>query len=162
MTLADYFTLSDQRPARRMPSLRRVAEFWLDRDEWPDYKGNYIGLGEPFCAACGWLAPEVDDEPWTWKSASAHLDRAHLIDRCYGGLDGACNLVPLCHICHKGMPSFRPGQEAEALAWVRRSPDSYDPIWQMVTDEVADTGDNAIGLYMRVMRRVATEQKASA
>lgn len=48
----------------------------------------------------------------------ARCERAHVIDRCYGGLDGVQNIVPLCVPCHKEMPPFIPGEEAKALAWL--------------------------------------------
>jgi hypothetical protein len=55
----------------------------------------------------------------TWAAASGYLDRSHLIDRCFDGLDHAGNLVPLCASCHKAMPSFRPGDEGAAVFWLR-------------------------------------------
>lgn len=139
--------MNQKRPDRRMPPLRKIAEHWLDRPEWPDYKGNYIGLGEPFCARCGWLAPVEDGRPDSWDRAGKFLDRAHLIDRIKGGLDGVQNLVPLCHLCHDTMPSFGPGQEEEAYAWVR-SGKSCDWHWQLTTDALGSAGRHAMSVYM--------------
>jgi len=34
------------------------------------------------------------------------LERAHLVDRCFGGLDHCANLIIICHACHRKMPSF--------------------------------------------------------
>ena len=45
-----------------MPTLNKIAEWWADQDTDPTYgdRLSVIGLGEPFCFRCGWLAP-VDD-----------------------------------------------------------------------------------------------------
>jgi len=39
------------------------------------------------------------------------LDRAHLADRCFGGLDGPQNLALLCRWCHCAMPVCTTGEE---------------------------------------------------
>lgn len=80
------------RPKRRMPSMKRLLE--------------YRNIKEPHCQKC--LVPMPVD----------HLERAHLIDRCYDGLDGAQNLAALCGWCHKQMPSFYNGDEDEAMRWL--------------------------------------------
>lgn len=103
---------------RSMPSLYKVASYWIDHARFPDYLGNYYGLGEPFCARCHFLAP-VQDGEGAWGRAGHLIERAHLVDRMYGGPDTVDNLIPLCWRCHRSMPSFRPGQEEESLAWVR-------------------------------------------
>lgn len=78
-----------ERPARRMPTLKRIAAFH-----------NLCGV---FCVRCG----ETD-----------HLERAHIIDRWSGGLDHEANLAPLCYWCHhKTQPIFVPGDETDAYAW---------------------------------------------
>lgn len=87
------------RPGRRMPTLSRIAA--------------YHGLpAEPACVRCKWVAP-----CGTWRAASRYLERAHIIDRVFDGLDGPQNLAPLCHGCHKDQPIFRPGDEVAALRW---------------------------------------------
>lgn len=53
------------------------------------------------------------------------LYRAHVIDRSRGGLDLEPNLIPLCGLCHKVQPSFVPGQEDEAWAWMQGDPDAW-------------------------------------
>jgi hypothetical protein len=68
-----------------MPSLQEIAQFWHDRNAALDVPGPwllsvYIGLGEPFCFKCQWLAP-VTDGPGVWDKATSFLDRAHLITR---------------------------------------------------------------------------------
>ena len=88
------------RPRRRMPSLKRIARFH--------------GLGDPACYCCGYVHPGE----WTWDTANRWLERAHVIDRCFGGLDHEGNLRPLCTWCHRQQPPFSPGEEASALAWV--------------------------------------------
>lgn len=128
-----------------MPSLHKVAAHWLDRDEWPEYRGNYVGLGEPFCSGCGWLPPVSDGhgtDAQRWSAAAKYIDRAHLADHTFGGSDGAENLVPLCHLCHSGMPSFRPGSEAEALEWVKARP-ACALLWQRSTDATRSAGSKA-------------------
>lgn len=75
------------RPSRRMPSLATLCRFH--------------GL-EVACIKCG----RPDD-----------IERAHVIDRCFGGLDGPQNLRPLCSTCHRYQPVFDNGDEAAALEW---------------------------------------------
>lgn len=128
MPTREKITAKTDIPGRKRPNLPHileVAEFWVDRDDWPHYRANTIGFGEPFCARCGWLVP-IDDSrfatdkgAWGEASKRSYLERAHLIDRCYDGLDGVQNLVPLCWRCHDVMPSFKPGDEDAALSWVR-------------------------------------------
>ena len=87
------------RPRRRMPTLLAIA--------------RYHGLGEvSYCVRCGYRPP------WDhWGISSTYLERAHIIDRCFDGLDVAPNLAPLCSWCHRTQPIFKPGDEAEAYAW---------------------------------------------
>lgn len=85
-----------------MPTMARIAAWW--------------NLGGPECFRCGWTR-----RGWTW--ADNALQRAHLIDRCRGGLDLEPNLVPLCEPCHRTMPPFGPGEEAGALAWLAEPDD---------------------------------------
>ena len=60
----------------------------------------------------------------------ARCEKAHIIDRWCGGIDGVQNIVPLCYQCHAKMPAFDPGDEPMALSWVFTSPpvpeDSFD------------------------------------
>ncbi len=111
------------RPGRRlMPSLQTVAEYWLQRDGSP-FDDDPVGIGKPHCIRCGFMHRWVIKRGvyWptpAWDSASAWLDRAHLVDRDLGGLDGPQNVVPLCLGCHKIMPSFGSEEGPEALWWV--------------------------------------------
>lgn len=66
-----------------------------------------VDLAWPFCFAC-----------WSEELEWSQLERAHLVDRSAGGLDGPQNVVLLCPACHRAMPSFRPGEGAEARRWV--------------------------------------------
>lgn len=51
----------------------------------------------------------------------ARCEKAHIIEREYGGLDTVANIVPLCYPCHAEQPAFRPGEEARAWAWFTSS-----------------------------------------
>ncbi len=94
------FEHSGWRGPRRMPSMKVVA--------------RRLGMETPECVRCG-----RDD---------VVLDRAHLIDRVYHGLDNAANLAPLCGWCHKVQPIFEPGDEAAALEWFKLSPLEPAPV----------------------------------
>lgn len=72
-----------------MPSLSAVAEFH--------------GLDPHHCRRCG---------------ALARTERAHVIDRAFGGLDDVQNLTPLCVRCHRDQPVWVPGEERAALLWL--------------------------------------------
>jgi hypothetical protein len=112
--------LPPRRPRRQMPSLWAIASYWHVRE------GNPLLLDAeavefPYCFACSAMAPGIDeDRPVRirWNAAGRWLDRAHLVDRVFAGLDGPQNIVPLCYPCHKVMPSFRVEQGAEAIRWV--------------------------------------------
>jgi hypothetical protein len=92
------------RPRRHMPSLRKIVDHWRET-------GTFDVEDHPHCFACREQAPADN-----WTDARGWLERAHLIDRYLGGLDGPQNLVPLCGVCHGWQPIFEPG--AEAIAWV--------------------------------------------
>lgn len=82
----------------------------------------------------GGLAPRLERRMPTWRHIVLHhridlacrrcgdrdlanLERAHIIDRCFDGLDEVSNIAPLCWQCHKAQPIFRPGDEYQARAW---------------------------------------------
>lgn len=119
-----------------MPSLYRVAEYWMSRYEavFPDLYAYYIGWGEPFCFRCSWLAP-VDDTQGSlaaiWGSAGGWLERAHLHDWALGGSNEPENLVPLCRQCHDIMPEFSCRQSA--ISYVRDGV-RKNSWWQFYTD----------------------------
>jgi hypothetical protein len=123
-----------------MPHPYKIAQHWQDRAEveWPEFRGLYIGLAEPFCFRCGWLAPcqaeDADTMAIAWRAAGKWLDRAHLADRAHGGLDGPQNLVMLCKLCHHTMPSFTEG--SAGLTWVRTG-DLRSDVFQIWTDYAA-------------------------
>ncbi len=96
-----------QRPPRQMPSLKRIA--------------LHHGLGpDPYCVRCGVVGGEG-----SWAAANAWLERAHVIDRVFDGLDIESNLLPLCGGCHRQQPIFEPGDECAALRWFRRTPEPW-------------------------------------
>jgi hypothetical protein len=99
-----------------MPSAEKVHRYWTlerpqDAYEWFDQ----IDAGEPTCYACGWY-------PMTKDQGYNGFQRGHLIDHAHGGSSDASNLVLLCSMCNATMPVSRPGQEDQAIAWVRHQP----------------------------------------
>jgi hypothetical protein len=124
------------------PSLYELSRYWLkidnanyDASRPRVYDANFIDNGEPACAACGWRVPVIESEDLTlrliWKAAGHFLDCAHLQDHCFGGTEEPANLLPLCHPCHRRMPSF--DDRDDALAWLSAQPAT--PFWwQMTTD----------------------------
>ena len=118
------------RTPRDMPPMTAIVDYWRDHQE-PWLKAWYIGWGEPFCFACGWLPPARDGRADSWRIANKWLDRAHLWDKFYGGPDEPFNIVPLCHLCHHDMPESH--CTATGLQWVKDHPAS-DYMWQLWTD----------------------------
>ena len=92
------------RPTRRMPAVSMIVRYWARRDTFK------VDVKNPACFRCGRSAP-------AWENR--YFDRAHLVDRCFGGLDHEANLALLCMQCHREMPSFRPTEERAAIEWVR-------------------------------------------
>ncbi len=82
-----------------MPSLHKIAKFWkLD--------------ARPRCVRC-----LIKTRVYDWRQADGLLERAHIIDRCWDGLDEVHNLAPLCSFCHACQPMFKSGDEIKALKW---------------------------------------------
>ncbi len=114
-----------------MPSMDAIVGYWTDQDPiWS--KSYYIGWGEPFCFACGWLAPVDDTRRDAWRVAGKWLDRAHLEDRFFGGEDKPHNLVPMCHLCHQDMPDS--DSRDYGLSWVQNRA-ACDWGFQVFTDD---------------------------
>lgn len=90
-----------------MPTLRSIARHWGMED------------GPARCYRCGITRPH-----WTWDG-NGGIDRAHIITRCYGGLDDVQNIIPLCIACHRMQPGFGPGDEDEAMAWMNADPNEH-------------------------------------
>lgn len=99
-----------------MPPLWAVVIYWLQEREAPLGGDGRI----PHCFRCLRVSgyDPMDGFDGRWNNSG--LERAHLVDRALGGLDGAQNLMPLCWPCHKVMPSFGPGEGPDAIAWIRR------------------------------------------
>lgn len=108
--------------------MNAIIEYWRQQDR-PELESWYIGWGEPFCFACGWLAPVRDGRKNSWLMAASWLDRAHLHDRWDNGSDEPSNIVALCHLCHYGMPAFFTGDGHHPTP-----ADARDAAWQWVTD----------------------------
>ena len=105
------------RPGRRMPKLWTIASYWAQRDDLPLMSAKH-GLERPHCFGCSYLVPCDLSAPLKerWNGSSPYLVRAHLADRCLGGLDAPQNIVPLCGPCHHYMPSFE--YPDAAIEWV--------------------------------------------
>lgn len=115
-----------------------IVEWWRTHpDEWgrdtdtPLLRAAWIGWGEPFCFACGWLAPVKDGRRDSWRVAGKWLDRAHLHDHVFGGSNDPSNFVLLCHLCHYDMPES--ADREGGLLWVYRRPMCHWT-WQIFTD----------------------------
>lgn len=91
-----------RRPRRRMPTLQRIAAF-------------HRLPSQPACVRC-----EMQPRAERWSDPNPGLERAHIIDRVYNGLDLVSNLLPLCPPCHRSQPIFKPGDDAAALEWFGR------------------------------------------
>ena len=103
-----YIHDSWRRPRRSMRSVKKVAEFWAAPERAHVFQ---VSMDRPECFACGLMGPD-----WTgW------LQRAHLVTRCYGGLDHEGNLALLCEPCHADMPDFHFYEGCWAIEWVRAS-----------------------------------------
>ncbi len=83
-----------ERPGRKTPSASTVARHWR---------------GDPHERFRCWRCDH-----------GCRPDKAHLVDRMLGGLDGPQNIYLLCPECHHGMPMFAPGQELAAIGWASR------------------------------------------
>lgn len=102
------------RPPRRMPTFWAMACYWKDRGVF------LVDLNDPHCFGCGTVPGLFAGIPSArWTMAKSVLEKAHLVDRCGGGLDGPQNVVPLCWRCHRAMPPFGPGMGRAAIEWVR-------------------------------------------
>ena len=101
---------NSKRPRRRMPSMAQIA------------RHHGFDRSTPLCIRCG----RVPDDYATWGDTSGlGLQRAHIIDRVFSGLDNPSNLLPLCWRCHRQQPIFKAGDEAEALDWFIGEPNIY-------------------------------------
>jgi hypothetical protein len=114
-----WFPSTPERPGRRMPKLYDIAYYWYN-----ERPGTFrVSLTVPLCFRCLRRLPPEELRPRNihkrWLSASSYLERAHLVDRFVGGLDGPQNLVPLCPECHRCMPTFEIDQGDRAIAWVQ-------------------------------------------
>lgn len=116
----DVLEMQEAHRSRRLPSMWKIAGYWVSLGTFE------MCLSDPSCFACGAVVPAgaFDGVPpyprARWDAASSWLERAHLVDRCDGGLDAEQNIVPLCSWCHrKRMPCFRGGTGRWAIAWVR-------------------------------------------
>ncbi len=105
------------RPPRKMPTMWAIVRYWTGRGPFGFTEDE---LAAPFCFGCGIEITGVPGRtPATrWESASGRLERAHLVDRFLGGLDGPQNIVPLCVMCHRVMPVFDVEHGDDALAYV--------------------------------------------
>jgi 5-methylcytosine-specific restriction endonuclease McrA len=119
----DYYVNWRDRPKRAMWPAEQVAAWHAEHHPERLLDGLW-----PACMACG-----RGDDSW------ANFERAHLITRCFSGLDGPQNLVLLCAWCHQNQPDFLPGEEQRAWLWVETQDDYWASIWAVV-DRIAETG----------------------
>lgn len=110
--------MSQPKP-RASNTLPQVVAYWREHweDVFPDLTAALYSWNEPFCFRCGWLAP-VRPSRGAWSRIGGWLERAHLQDFSGGGADEPSNIVPLCMLCHRGMPEFPDSRDA-AVAWVK-------------------------------------------
>lgn len=78
-----------RRPSRRMPSTKAIA--------------SWHGHPDKTCWRCG---------------RHGRVERAHIVDRVFGGLDGVQNLALLCEPCHAQMPIVRPIDQETGRSYV--------------------------------------------
>lgn len=133
-----------------MPSMDAIINYWREHDG-PWLKSRYIGWGEPFCFACGWLAPVADGRADSWRQAGKWLDKAHLHDHAAGGPDEPFNLVPLCHLCHDRMPES--DSTMRGLLWVQNRED-VEWGFQLWTDTLLRNRKNVTRLTTLMRVRV--------
>lgn len=117
-------------PPRKVPTLWVIASHWATREVFR------FDLELPCCFGCGYVADCKDDPApkVQWNSAAGQLERAHLVDRCAGGLDGPQNVVPLCSPCHRVMPVFDIGEGPDAIEWVKAG--GRLPLYQSIATQV--------------------------
>jgi len=103
------------RRAPCLPTMWKIASYWAERADWFE-----VIIDRPHCFACGLHGGWPDDvtRPRDRWDLSDQLERGHLVNRARDGLDGAQNLVPLCHLCNKVMPIFDVEHGGDATAWV--------------------------------------------
>ena len=142
-------TPSSPRQRGATPDLATITRAWEClgdelRGVFPHLRCFDIGWGEPFCFACGWLAPTPESadfggDPATsidkaWNAANGWLERAHLQDHFYDGSSDPLNLVPLCLLCHKKQPECRTREDG--IAYVKARAENTPLVWlvQLATD----------------------------
>jgi len=94
-----------ERPPRRTTAPHLIARHWVGRGVFD------VDVDNPACFRC---RRQVS----SWKQ----LERAHLVDRCAGGLDIPSNIAMLCWRCHGTMPPFGNGEGEDAIQWVLHCP----------------------------------------
>lgn len=121
----------------KTPALRAIVKYWrsFSPDEmsgiFPKLQAFRTDWGEPFCFKCGWLTPSPDGDETSWQMASGWLERAHLADWSISHANYVSDLVPLCVLCHRTMPSF--SKREPAISWVADRVDQPKG-WQQLTD----------------------------
>jgi 5-methylcytosine-specific restriction endonuclease McrA len=134
------------RPGRRMPTWQAIQRYWYRQERgWVGF--GQCDPGEPTCYRCGWWCMRDDK-----RSEADGLERAHLVDRCFGGLDIEPNLVLLCSTCHRSMPSFEPGDEHKAIEWVETG--TY---WMTEVMEEAQHAADALDMFIETNNRTKAD-----
>ena len=124
------------------PSLSAIIDYWAEPDQedkavLPNLRSWFIGWGEPFCFACGWLPPLRTDKAWAEKDVSQWLDLAHLIDHALGGSSEPIRLcairAPVCGLSQRRDREY-------ARAWrLRLGPKQWQELADAYADEIRQT-----------------------
>lgn len=106
--------VNQQRPGRRMPSIKAIFQYWDERDfdAFPEVLGLLAEV-----TAFAKDEQEAKQACWGCGATDRDIDRAHLLARVYGGLDNCANLAILCRKCHEQQPDM--GFETAAM-WINR------------------------------------------
>lgn len=111
-------TRRDEPRSRKMPSARAIHSWWANNrfHEWAVWF-KQVDLGEPSCYRCGRWG-DMGTQERNDVDEFAGLERAHVVDRCRGGLDVEPNLILLCSRCHRSMPEVSELDADVAFRWV--------------------------------------------
>jgi hypothetical protein len=108
----------------KLPSKKAIARYWCERQDAGDFEldsEHGTTLDELSCFACG---------------ARAHLARAHIVAKQFGGADEVCNLVLLCRVCHNDCPDVN--DRETVLAWINAREPEVNTALEWARKAIAD------------------------